>query len=129
MGRTRRFIKRAPRLRERLTAAETERAQAQAELSTLTDAAQVLQEDREALRNKIAELQAAVELLQPGSEYLQALLPDHWARANPASVSHERRKEREAVAENKQIRFLRRQLAQVAGRQSQPQASEQAQAS
>ncbi len=69
------------------------------------------------------------ELLQPGSEYLQALLPDHWARANPASVSHERRKEREAVAENKQIRFLRRQLAQVAGRQSQPQASEQAQAS
>jgi chromosome segregation ATPase len=50
-------------LRERLTAAETERAQAQAELSTLTDAAQVLQEDRETLRNKIAELQAAVDRL------------------------------------------------------------------
>jgi transposase len=43
--------------------AETARAQAQAELSTLTDAAQVLQEDREELRKKIAELQAAVERL------------------------------------------------------------------
>lgn len=51
------------------------------------------------------------ELLQPGSDYLQGLLPDRWAQANPTSVSHERRKEREAVAENKQIRFLQRQLA------------------
>jgi len=51
------------------------------------------------------------ELLQPGSDYLQGLLPDRWAQANPASVSHERRKEREAVAENKHIRFLQRQLA------------------
>lgn len=49
-------------------------------------------------------------LLQPGSAYLQTLLPDHWAHANTASVSHDRRREREAVAENKQIRFLRRQL-------------------
>jgi hypothetical protein len=50
-------------------------------------------------------------LLQPGSEYLQALLPDHWARAHSSSVSHDRKQEREAVAENKQIRFLRRELA------------------
>ena len=51
------------------------------------------------------------DLLQPGSEYLQSLLPDHWGRAHSASVSHDRRSEREAVAENKQIRFLRNQLA------------------
>jgi len=50
-------------LREQLASAESERAQAQAELSTLTDAAQVLQDDRESLRNKNAELQAAVDRL------------------------------------------------------------------
>jgi len=50
-------------LGQQLAAAETARAQAQAELSTLTDAAQVLQEDREELRNKIAELQVAVDRL------------------------------------------------------------------
>jgi transposase len=51
------------------------------------------------------------DLLQPGSEYLQALLPDHWARTHSSSVSHDRQQEREAVAENKQIRFLRRELS------------------
>lgn len=51
------------------------------------------------------------ELLAPGSEYLQALLPDHWAQAHPASVSQQRRSERDIVAENRQIRFLRRKLA------------------
>jgi len=50
-------------LGQQLAAAEAERAQAQAELSTLTEAAQVLQDDREALRSKIAELQAAVDRL------------------------------------------------------------------
>ena len=41
-------------LREQLATAETQRAHAQAELSALTDAAHVLQEDREALRSKIS---------------------------------------------------------------------------
>ena len=50
-------------LGQQFAAAESARAHAQAELSTLTDAAQVLQEDREQLRNKIAELQAAVDRL------------------------------------------------------------------
>lgn len=50
-------------------------------------------------------------LLEPGSEYLQALLPDHWARANPGRVCHDRLREREEVAESRQIRYLRRQLA------------------
>jgi hypothetical protein len=50
-------------LREQLAAAESEQAQAQAELSTLIDAAQVLQDDRESLRNKNVELQAAVDRL------------------------------------------------------------------
>jgi transposase len=60
------------------------------------------------------------DLLQPGSQYLQALLPDHWARAHSASVSHDRRREREAVAENKQIRFLHRQLAELDRKQPSP---------
>jgi hypothetical protein len=59
------------------------------------------------------------DLLQPGSEYLQALLPDHWARANSSSVSHDRRCEREVVAENKQIRYLRRELAKTEDSKSQ----------
>jgi transposase len=58
-------------------------------------------------------------LLQPGSEYLRALLPDHWARSNPTSVCHDRRREREVVAEDKQIRYLRKQLAATANRQAQ----------
>jgi hypothetical protein len=64
-------------------------------------------------------------LLQPGSEYLQALLPDHWARANPTSVCHDRRDEREAVAEGKQIRYLRNQLAEKARRETQASTAEQ----
>jgi len=59
------------------------------------------------------------DLLQPGSEYLQSLLPDRWASDHSASVSHDRRRERIAVAENKQIRFLRRQLAQSEDLQAQ----------
>jgi transposase len=59
------------------------------------------------------------DLLEPGSEYLQSLLPDRWARTHSASVSHDRRSERAAVAENKQIRFLRRQLAQLEDGQGQ----------
>lgn len=62
-------------------------------------------------------------LLEPGSDYLQALLPDHWARAHSSSVSHDRRQEREAVAENKQIRFLRRELVKNDGK-AQPSSSE-----
>jgi transposase len=60
------------------------------------------------------------DLLQPGSEYLQALLPDHWARAHSSSVSHDRKQEREAVAEDKQIRFLRRELAKNDGKAQPP---------
>jgi transposase len=67
-------------------------------------------------------------LLQPGSEYLQSLLPDHWARANSASVCHDRRREREAVAESKQIRYLRNQLAEKANREAKPSSAEQANA-
>jgi len=58
-------------------------------------------------------------LLEPGSAYLQALLPDHWAQANPASVCHDRRDERDSVAENKQIRYLRKELAEQAQREAQ----------
>lgn len=50
-------------LDQQLAAAEAARTHAQAELSTLTDASQVLQEDREQLRSKIAELQAATDRL------------------------------------------------------------------
>lgn len=50
-------------LREQLAVTEMERAQAQAELSTLTDAARVLQDDREKLRSKVSELQTAVNRL------------------------------------------------------------------
>jgi transposase len=56
------------------------------------------------------------DLLQSGSEYLRALLPDHWARANSGSVCRDRQREREAVAEDKQIRYLRNQLAKAADR-------------
>jgi hypothetical protein len=69
------------------------------------------------------------DLLEPGSEYLQSLLPDHWARTHSASVSHDRRRERDAVAENKQIRFLRRQLAQLEDRQAQQPSPSEANAS
>ncbi len=62
-------------------------------------------------------------LLQPGSEYLRALLPDHWAQAHPASVRQERRQEHEVVAENRQIRFLRKELSQREAGLSPPQAS------
>ena len=64
------------------------------------------------------------DLLEPGSDYLQALLPDHWARAHTSSVSHDRQKEREVVAENKQIRFLRRELAKREDDQAQPSPSQ-----
>lgn len=64
------------------------------------------------------------ELLQPGSAYLQALLPDQWAQANSASVCHDRRDERDAVAESKQIRYLRNQLAEKAQREAQPSTAE-----
>lgn len=50
-------------------------------------------------------------LLLPGSVYLQSLLPDHWALANPKSVCQERREEAESVAERKLIRTLKRKLA------------------
>jgi len=63
-------------------------------------------------------------LLEPGSDYLQALLPDHWARAHASSVSHDRQREREAVAENKQIRFLHRELAKRNDSHSQSASSE-----
>jgi hypothetical protein len=69
------------------------------------------------------------DLLKPGSEYLQSLLPDRWARTHSASVSHDRRSERAVVAENKQIRFLRRQLAQQEDRQAQPSSLSEANAS
>jgi hypothetical protein len=63
-------------------------------------------------------------LLQPGSEYVQALLPDRWGQANSASVCHDRRREREIVAEDKQIRFLRNELAKLEDRKAeQPSAS------
>jgi transposase len=64
------------------------------------------------------------ELLKPGSAYLQALLPDQWAQANSASVCHDRRDEREAVAESKQIRYLRNELAEKAQREAQPSTAE-----
>lgn len=64
------------------------------------------------------------DLLQPGSDYLQSLLPDHWAQAHSSSVSHDRQREREAVAENKQIRFLRRELAKREDGNTQPSPSE-----
>jgi hypothetical protein len=65
------------------------------------------------------------DLLEPGSEYLQTLLPDHWARSHAASVSHDRRQERETVAEHKQIRFLRNALAKTESRKAhQPSPSE-----
>ena len=50
-------------LAEQLEAAHLSRAQAEAELSTLTEAAQVLQDDREELQRKNSELQAAVDRL------------------------------------------------------------------
>lgn len=64
------------------------------------------------------------DLLEPGSDYLQALLPDRWARTHSSSVSHDRREERETVAENKQIRFLRRELAKLEDGQCKSAASE-----
>ena len=36
-------------------------------------------------------------LLQPGSDYLQALLPDNWAQANPTLVRRDRREDRTAI--------------------------------
>jgi hypothetical protein len=50
-------------LAEQLTATQAARAQTEAELSTLTDAAGVLQDDREELQRKNRELQAAVDRL------------------------------------------------------------------
>jgi transposase len=50
------------------------------------------------------------QLLEPGSEYLRALLPDQWAAAHPQSVRESRREEREDVAETKGIRRLERRL-------------------
>jgi transposase len=67
-------------------------------------------------------------LLQSGSEYLQSLLPDHWARANSASVCHDRRREQEVVAESKQIRYLRNEFAKKAKREDEPSPAEQSNA-
>jgi hypothetical protein len=67
-------------------------------------------------------------LIQPGSEYLQSLLPDHWARDHSAAVCHDRQRERAVVAESKQIRYLRRELAAKANRDAQPAAHESANA-
>ena len=53
-------------------------------------------------------------LLQPGSDYLQSLLPDRWAQAHPKSVCQERREGQESVAERKQIRGLEKELAGAA---------------
>ena len=58
-------------------------------------------------------------LLQPGSDYLQALLPDNWAQANPTLVRHDRREEREDVAEATRIRRLQRRLEERQREQSQ----------
>ncbi len=63
-------------------------------------------------------------LLKSGSAYLQALLPDRWAQANSASVCHDRRDERDTVAESKQIRYLRNKLAEQAQREAQPSPAE-----
>ena len=63
-------------------------------------------------------------LLKSGSAYLQALLPDRWAQANSASVCHDRRDERDTVAESKQIRYLRNELAEQARREAQPSPAE-----
>jgi transposase len=49
-------------------------------------------------------------LLEPGSDYLQSLLPDRWAAAHPASVHHDRRRELEQVNDNRSIRRLSRSL-------------------
>jgi len=61
-------------------------------------------------------------LLEPGSEFLQSLLPDHWAAAHPQSLRQGRRQEREDVADAKRIGRLQRRLKereqQLAGAQS-----------
>jgi hypothetical protein len=52
--------------------------------------------------------------LQPGSDYLQSLLPDRWAQAHPQSVCEERREEQELIAERKQIRGWEKERAGAA---------------
>ena len=64
-------------------------------------------------------------LLQPGSDYLQALLPDNWAQANPTLVRHDRREEREDVAEATRIRRLQRRLEERQRQREQSQAADQ----
>jgi transposase len=67
-------------------------------------------------------------LLEPGSEYLQALLPDHWAAAHPSLVCGERREEREDVADTSRIRRIERRLAQREKRRAEMQARQAEQA-
>jgi transposase len=63
-------------------------------------------------------------LLEPGSEYLQALLPDRWAAAHPESVCEGRREEREDVADSIRIRRMERRLIERERRRSEEQAQQ-----
>lgn len=63
-------------------------------------------------------------LLEPGSEYLQALLPDRWAASHPESVCAGRREEREDVAEASRIRRMERRLIERERRRSEQQAKQ-----
>jgi transposase len=65
---------------------------------------------QDVLKKLAAARQRQPQLLTPGSDYLEALLPDRWAQAHPSSVNRSRLQEREDLEEVKQIRFLKRQL-------------------
>jgi hypothetical protein len=75
----------------------------------------IVQDDLTDVLAKLAHAQQyEPHLLQPGSDYLQSLLPDRWARAHPKSVCQERREEQESVAERKLIQDLEKELAGAA---------------
>ncbi len=63
-------------------------------------------------------------LLEPGSKYLQSLLPDRWAATHPESVCEGRREEREDVAESSRIRRMERRLIERERRRSEQQAKQ-----
>ena len=50
--------------------------------------------------------------LEVGSEYLRELLPDRWAASHPASIRHERARERQVVTDIKRARRARERQQQ-----------------
>ena len=75
----------------------------------------IVQDDLKDVLAKLALAhQRELHMCQPGSDYLQWLLPDDWVQYHPNSVCQERREDQESVAEREEIWVLEKELAEAA---------------